>query len=52
MYFIFFLKEGMNNKDSFQLIRNATFVLKYGGKKFLIDPLLAKKDEYPDLKVQ
>ncbi|KAN0035278.1 hypothetical protein ACTA71_004540 [Dictyostelium dimigraforme] len=34
-------------KDSFQLIRNATFVLNYGGKKFLMDPLLAKKDEYP-----
>ncbi len=30
-----------------QLIRNATFVIKYGGKKFLIDPMFAPKEAYP-----
>lgn len=30
-----------------QQIRNATIVLKYGGEKFLIDPMLAEKGTYP-----
>ena len=30
-----------------QLIRNATIVLDYAGKKFLIDPMLADKGAYP-----
>jgi L-ascorbate metabolism protein UlaG (beta-lactamase superfamily) len=28
-------------------IRNATQIIDYAGKKFLIDPMLAKKDSYP-----
>ncbi|MBP0905048.1 MBL fold metallo-hydrolase [Mariniflexile gromovii] len=32
---------------SIQLIRNATVMFNYAGKKFLIDPMLAKKDAYP-----
>lgn len=28
-------------------IRNATLIIEYAGKKFLIDPLLADKDAYP-----
>ncbi|PRX25247.1 hypothetical protein BX659_1229 [Orenia metallireducens] len=28
-------------------IRNATIVVQYEGKKFLIDPVLADKDAYP-----
>ncbi|MFC5587835.1 MBL fold metallo-hydrolase [Sporosarcina soli] len=30
-----------------QLIRNATLVVQYAGKKFLIDPMLAEKGAYP-----
>jgi L-ascorbate metabolism protein UlaG (beta-lactamase superfamily) len=30
-----------------QLIRNATLVVEYGGKKFLIDPMLAEKGTLP-----
>jgi L-ascorbate metabolism protein UlaG (beta-lactamase superfamily) len=30
-----------------QLIRNATIVVEYAGKKFLIDPMLAEKGAYP-----
>lgn len=30
-----------------QLIRNATLVVQYAGKKFLIDPFLAEKGTYP-----
>jgi L-ascorbate metabolism protein UlaG (beta-lactamase superfamily) len=30
-----------------QQIRNATIVVKYAGKKFLIDPMLAEKGTYP-----
>lgn len=30
-----------------QLIRNATLVVQYAGKKFLIDPFLAEKGAYP-----
>jgi len=30
-----------------QLIRNATIVVEYAGKKFLIDPMLADKGAYP-----
>ncbi|MBG9812787.1 hypothetical protein ABD68_14645 [Bacillus endophyticus] len=30
-----------------QQIRNATLVVKYAGKKFLIDPMLAEKGAYP-----
>lgn len=30
-----------------QLIRNATIVVEYGGKKILIDPMLANKGAYP-----
>ncbi|WP_175987349.1 MBL fold metallo-hydrolase [Bacillus sp. Marseille-Q1617] len=30
-----------------QLIRNATLVVQYAGKKFLIDPFLAEKGSYP-----
>ncbi|MBV8252008.1 MAG: MBL fold metallo-hydrolase [Chitinophaga sp.] len=37
----------MKRTSSIQLIRNATFVLNYGGKKFLIDPMFADKGAYP-----
>ncbi|WPO89273.1 MBL fold metallo-hydrolase [Chryseobacterium sp. HR92] len=37
----------MTQTTSFQLIRNATNVFKYGGKIFLIDPMLAEKEAYP-----
>ncbi|KIL42758.1 hypothetical protein KP77_33880 [Jeotgalibacillus alimentarius] len=30
-----------------QLIRNATLIVHYAGKKFLVDPFLAKKGAYP-----
>ena len=30
-----------------QLIRNATIIVEYAGKKFLIDPMLAEKGAYP-----
>jgi L-ascorbate metabolism protein UlaG (beta-lactamase superfamily) len=30
-----------------QLLRNATIVVEYAGKKFLIDPMLAEKGTYP-----
>src|SRR4051812_25027085 len=30
-----------------QQIRNATIVVEYAGKKFLIDPMLAEKGTYP-----
>ncbi len=30
-----------------QQIRNATLVVQYAGKKFLIDPFLADKGTYP-----
>ncbi|MGO4889744.1 MBL fold metallo-hydrolase [Anaerobacillus sp. MEB173] len=32
-----------------QLIRNATIVVEYAGKKFLIDPMLAEKGAYPPI---
>jgi L-ascorbate metabolism protein UlaG (beta-lactamase superfamily) len=38
-------KELMNMK--IQQIRNATIVVEYAGKKFLIDPFLAEKGTYP-----
>ncbi|MEH7472776.1 MBL fold metallo-hydrolase, partial [Priestia megaterium] len=28
-------------------IRNATLIVEYGGKAFLIDPMLAEKGTYP-----
>ncbi|MGW8041989.1 hypothetical protein [Staphylococcus shinii] len=28
-------------------IRNATIVIEYAGKTFLVDPFLADKDKYP-----
>lgn len=37
----------MKKKSSIRLIRNATLVLNYGGKEFLIDPMLAEKEAYP-----
>jgi L-ascorbate metabolism protein UlaG (beta-lactamase superfamily) len=37
----------MPGQSFFQLIRNATVVFYYAGKKFLIDPMLAPKDTYP-----
>ena len=37
----------METKTSIQLIRNATLVFNYAGKKILIDPMLAKKGIYP-----
>lgn len=33
--------------DVYCLIRNATTLFEYGGRKFLIDPMLAKKGAYP-----
>lgn len=30
-----------------QLIRNATIIVQYAGKKFLIDPMLAERGTYP-----
>lgn len=37
----------MNSSSSIQLIRNATVVFNYGGKKILIDPMLADQGAYP-----
>ena len=37
----------MADQSFIQLIRNATVVFYYAGKKFLIDPMLAPKDTYP-----
>lgn len=37
----------MTTQSSIQLIRNATVVFNYAGKKFLIDPMLAPKGMYP-----
>ncbi|MCT4327735.1 MBL fold metallo-hydrolase [Chryseobacterium indologenes] len=34
-------------ETSIQLVRNATLVFNYAGKKFLIDPMLAEKGAYP-----
>ncbi|MGK9118314.1 MBL fold metallo-hydrolase [Olivibacter jilunii] len=34
-------------ESNIQLVRNATLVLNYGGKKFLIDPMLAEQGAYP-----
>lgn len=31
----------------FQHIRNATLIVEYAGKKFLIDPMLSDKSIYP-----
>lgn len=39
----------MTTTTSIQLIRNATVVFNYGGKQFLIDPMLAEKGAYPGL---
>lgn len=36
----------MSFNSSIQLIRNATIILHYAGKKFLIDPMLAEKGSY------
>ncbi|PWV48953.1 MBL fold metallo-hydrolase [Chitinophaga sp. S165] len=36
----------MAEKTSIQLIRNATVVFNYAGKRFLIDPMLAEKEAY------
>src|SRR6056297_877967 len=32
---------------SIQFIRNATLIFNCGGKRILMDPMFAKKDEYP-----
>lgn len=45
--FVTFGQLKVENKASVQLIRNATVVFKYGGKEFLIDPMLTKKGAYP-----
>lgn len=37
----------MTTTSSIQFIRNATFVLNYAGKRFLIDPMFAEKGAYP-----
>jgi L-ascorbate metabolism protein UlaG (beta-lactamase superfamily) len=47
MAFTTFGQVKKENNTSIQLIRNATVVFHYGGKEFLIDPLLAEKDAYP-----
>jgi L-ascorbate metabolism protein UlaG (beta-lactamase superfamily) len=36
----------MAEKTSIQLIRNATVVFNYAGKRFLIDPMLSEKEAY------
>lgn len=36
----------MAEKTSIQLIRNATVIFNYAGKRFLIDPMLAEKEAY------
>jgi L-ascorbate metabolism protein UlaG (beta-lactamase superfamily) len=41
------LKEKELMNMNIQLIRNATLVVEYTGKKFLIDPFLAEKGVYP-----
>src|SRR5918993_1653451 len=38
---------GKSKGVSIRQIRNATLVIDYGGKKFLIDPMLSKKGTYP-----
>jgi hypothetical protein len=43
---IHFISKAMPGQSFFQLIRNATVVFYYAGKKFLIDPMLAPKDTY------
>ncbi|WP_299249427.1 alpha/beta fold hydrolase [uncultured Aquimarina sp.] len=42
-------KMGYNEspKESIQLLRNATLVVNFGGKKILIDPMFADKGEFP-----
>jgi L-ascorbate metabolism protein UlaG (beta-lactamase superfamily) len=44
-------RENFNEKEimdmDIQLIRNATLVVQYAGKKFLIDPMFAEKGTYP-----
>src|SRR5688500_3037824 len=40
-------KRGKSKGVSIRQIRNATLVIDYGGKKFLIDPMLSKKGTYP-----
>lgn len=37
----------MSTKSRFQLIRNATVVFHYAGKKFLIDPMFSSKGTFP-----
>ncbi|MDO1501667.1 alpha/beta fold hydrolase [Winogradskyella maritima] len=36
-----------STKESIQLLRNATLVVNFGGKKILIDPMFADKGEFP-----
>jgi L-ascorbate metabolism protein UlaG (beta-lactamase superfamily) len=31
----------------FQQLRNATLIIEYAGKKFLVDPMLAEKGAFP-----
>ena len=33
----------------FQQIRSATSIVHFGGKRFLIDPMLADQGTYPDV---
>jgi L-ascorbate metabolism protein UlaG (beta-lactamase superfamily) len=40
-------KEEVLNNMNIQQIRNATIVVEFAGKKFLIDPMLAEKGTYP-----
>jgi L-ascorbate metabolism protein UlaG (beta-lactamase superfamily) len=40
---ITFAQRNMSNKPSIQLIRNATLVIEYNGKKILVDPMLSPK---------
>lgn len=36
----------VENKESIRLLRNATLVIEFGGKKILIDPMFAKKGAF------
>ncbi|MCX2473513.1 MBL fold metallo-hydrolase [Pedobacter sp. MC2016-05] len=39
-------QNGHSQKSSIQLVRNATLILKYGGHKILIDPMLSPKGAF------
>ena len=38
-----FAQTNLGTKPTLQLVRNATLIIEYGGKKILVDPMLSKK---------